>query len=152
MAAPKTSELIEGVNKNISDLMEVVKSVADRVGALEAKKDVPVEVTQVVPAQELSIPRSNVPTGTVRIVEAMLNNKFIPRVEPSFNPAAFRLIVSVPRVYSQAGDAHWVMYKKDECIGEIEIAKGEAGVKEYIERLFALFPPATQALIVADRR
>ena len=145
----KTEEVLAEVNKSVSDLVDIVRGVADRVSSLEKAP-----VTQVTPAI-FETPSVISDSGNPKIrhfLDSILNKRFGFRVESSVNPASFKLIVLVPKEYSDAPQGYWDMYHEDPRQAEVDIARGDDGIKECIERVFGLFNPSIQGLIIADRQ
>ena len=146
MAYKKTADALSEVSKSVSELVDIVRGVAERVSSLEGKKEEP-KVESKAEAESLI----DLPDEHKKLLLAVLNQKFGAKVESAPDPTVFRFIIYVPKEYSPASDGHWSMYHEDARIVMVERASSEASIKKHIERVFESFDKSIQALIVADR-
>ena len=147
MAPPKTADLIAEVNKSISDLVDVVRSINERVGKLETKPIAPENVVGTEPVKEVLVPQEY-----RDLVDRWLNKRFGVRIAASVNPMEFIFSILVPKEYSSASDGHWQMYHEDARQTKIEVILKDTQLKEHCEKVFNSFDPSIQGLIIADRR
>lgn len=155
MAYKKTADLIADVQKSVSDLVDIVRGVAERVSALESKETPKEELKKEEPKKELTEesktePALDLPEEHKKLLHAVLNQKFGARVESVPDPTMFRFVIYVPKEYSSASDGHWSMYHEDARAKMVERASSEASIKQHIEKVFEGFDKSIQALIIAE--
>ena len=143
-------EQLTALTDEVAGVKEVVVSLGDRIKELEVKPAPQAEAASVTTTEK---PKAGVysPNGFEGLVASVLNNHFSCRITGGPNPAFVTFTVSVPKKYSNASQAHWDMYKRDERVKIIPVNEGEARVKEYLEQVFNNFNPDQKALIVNDR-
>lgn len=140
----KTAELLAELAESLKTLTDTVKGIESRLDKIEKPTDVkeptpPVEVASV---QENPLHRA--------LVSEVLNKHFDFRVENDFSGT--KLVVSVPKKYSTASEAHWETYHADERPSKPLLAHEiEVGFKAHLEKVLSSFNPDEKALISLDR-
>ena len=156
MPKQKTADVLVDVAVSLKNLTEEIKGIGDRVAKLEQTKE---STTQVVEPSVGGVedPSVKVPEGNIvenplhrNLVSEVLNKHFNFRIESEFSGT--RLVILVPKKYSNASDSHWETYGGDERPSKPFAAhEVEPMFRVHVEAVFNNFNPDTKALIVNDR-
>ena len=139
----KTAEILADVAVSLKNLTEEIKGIGDRVVKLESPKE---PTPQVV---ETSVEKVENPLHR-NLVSEVLNKHFNFRIESEFSGT--KLVILVPKKYSNASDSHWDTYGGDERPSKPFAAHEiEPMFRVHVEAVFNNFNPDTKALIVNDR-
>ena len=141
---PKQSEVLVELAESLKTLTDTVKGIESRLDKLEKPTDVkePTPTVEVASVQENPLHRA--------LVNEVLNKHFDFKVENDFSGT--RLIILVPKKYSNASESHWETYGGDERPSKPFAAhEVEVMFRVHVEAVFNNFNPDEKALIVNDR-
>ena len=142
----KTAEILEELAESLKALTEEVKGIGDRVVKLEKPEDKKSEVEPTPKVVESSVEN---PLHRA-LVDEVLNKHFGFKVENDFSGT--RLVILVPKKYSNASEAHWETYHEDARPSKPFLAHEiEVGFKGHLEKVLSNFNPDEKALVVNDR-
>lgn len=145
MPKTKTADVLTDVAASLKTLTDAVKGIEERLVKLEHPTDVKKEEpTPKVESVSVENPDHR------KLVNEVLNKHFSFKTQSEFS--GLRLVILVPKKYSNASDAHWSMYGADERPSKpFASHEVEPMFRVHLESVFNNFNPDIKALIVNDR-
>ncbi len=131
-------EVVVELKQTNKALKELTESKPTPPAAMDPKSENTVEEPLVTPppvVEPTAPPTAKypVPSEYREIVDTILNKEFGLEMEPLSDQPAFQVSIIVPKIYSNATDNHFEMYKEDRRSRTIKYSDGSNGVREWAD-------------------